>query len=173
MQLTAQARHNGRSILRAVSLALGLVSLHATASAQQEPDCATKSVVLVHCPDSAKSRAGQPADGTRITLDAARDQLAKQAQVNQTRVQQHEAGVYDLDRVVIEAQMERRETADQVFDRIFNGGSALWRSEGRSAAGLRDDRDNFGLSTECQHAPVFGCENQPARAQTRKFRDGI
>jgi hypothetical protein len=159
--------------MRGTPSVIFLLALHAAAMAQPATDCAAKSVVLLHCLEAEKARSAKPADGTRMTLDAAREQLAKQAQVNQTRVQQHEAGVYDLDRVVIEAQMERKETADQVFDRVFNGGSALWRSEGRSAAGLRDDRDNFGLSIHCQHSEVIGCDNQPLRAQTRKFRDGI
>jgi hypothetical protein len=130
-------------------------------------------VVLVNCPAAPFAPASKPADATQATLEAARERLARQSLNDQARVQAHEAGTYDLERVVVEAQLQRKESASQVFDRVFNAPSALWRAEGRQAAGNREDRDNFGLRTECQGAAVFGCDSQPARAQTRRFKDGI
>ncbi|CAN5336446.1 hypothetical protein BH10PSE17_BH10PSE17_23960 [soil metagenome] len=83
----------------------------------------------------------------------------------------------DLGRVVVVAPWQRRIRPEETISRL---GSLMGEkvappmaptlSFGSRApsSGLRDDRDNFGLSTECQMSGL-PCANQPGRPSTERL----
>jgi hypothetical protein len=71
-------------------------------------------------------------------------------------------GRFDLGRVVVTAPIQRKATPGETFARVF----ALPPSkDSLITPSQRDDRDGFGLRTECQYLPLT-CRNQPGRPQT-------
>ncbi|CAN5404691.1 hypothetical protein BH09PSE6_BH09PSE6_10410 [soil metagenome] len=83
----------------------------------------------------------------------------------------------DLGRVVVTAPWQRRIRPEETLSRL--GTQLQQRMDPQMApafavgtvapsGGLRDDRDNFGLSTECQLSGL-PCANQPGRPWTTRF----